>query len=1448
MKPKNSIRYRNQTLPRQIRLSGTPTLLLTLSMICVAVSSARASVKAYEGFGNAVNNVTLNGYSGTSAESGFSGLWVTTGGTITMRTPPSFGNQVAVSAGVFPDTVGGAQHVVRTGGFNVANASRAMTSAVDLSVDGTHFMSFFAAASGFDFVAQIGLSNATHELMFGQAYNGNRGLTGYFGTNGTSVVTNVANLNLGGFNWADRNAYFVIEFTKTNSGTTNNLAYTIKAYDFGNTVPGSIATAQQTRTGALTGVTGSFTNLKLKMDGTVEVDEIRLGQTLDDVTTGGDTDGDGMPDLWETANGLNPAVNDAALDADSNGGADGLTNLQELLAGTNPQASDTDGDSLNDGAEVTGSGNLFAPGTPTNPLLPDSDGDKASDAEEINGTLNTSFSNAPSNPNAADTDADGAKDYKELVYHSNPNDSGNLPTPALFYLIDNTLLNGSFETKNGGTAIGTTKITSWDAVGNDIDNWTQLAGPANDSGVEGNASHGTRAGYFQSGNSAYNLTTNVAAAGAVYACTWKQRNGGGNTISVKLVYKNASNVIVEIPESLATTNTTGGVGDLVFRIPAGSPAIGLPIGISMGSTGAWIDVDEVALNIAATGDDDGDGMPNLWETANGLDPNSNAGVNGAAGDLDNDGLTNSQEFTAGTKPNLADTDGDGLNDGPETTGSLNIAYSNEPTNPLDNDSDDDGLLDGAEIAGTPATSPNLADTDGDGWNDRLEGVYGSNPTSSASVPELHELIGLNKRNGSFELLNGVVNPAKASHWDTDPDGDVDNWTVWSEQSTAENDSGTEGNPKHGYLQNGNAVRNMTPYTAKAGEAIRLTYDRLSGGALNAYLIIDASDLSLGFLQIPTSAVQLTSSTGAKEMIFTIPVGSLAVGRKIGVAFKSAGGWEAVDNVKLAVVDVDSDSDGLSDFWEDRYFGNNDENPTASELLVATGTDDNDSDTFSNADEQAAGSNPNILASTPTDIDGDGLADVWEFANFGGLSNPLGVPSADPDGDCDTNLIEFTRDTNPTSKLSFYSSTADTVPDSWKVKFALALGTTGATDTDGDLLTNEGEFIQNTNPTLGDTDGDGRSDGDEVNGGSGPVAIITNPLVADTDGDTLSDGLEVNTHGTNPNMKDTDSDGYQDNVEVTAGSNPLIAASTPVTITGATVLIDTLHNNGSFELLGGVSGSLVKVYHWDVDAGGDVDNWSVWNAAVGGPSTAEDNAGTQISGGATAGARIGFLQGNNAAYNMTAHTVAVGDVFTFTWDHTLRDSSHTVSLVYNNGGTITTLATSAVTSTTVGNGKGGTYTVLAGDQAIGKTIGLGILNNNSNYPEVDNFVLSVVGAANPDSDGDGMADSWETTYFGGLGQTATGDFDNDGSDNLAEFRLGLIPNSGTSRFAATHSSGGLIQWPSVTGVTFRIERSTSLDSGTWTTLDAAFPGTAGTTSYTDPAPPVGKAFYRIGLNP
>ena len=53
----------------------------------------------------------------------------------------------------------------------------------------------------------------------------------------------------------------------------------------------------------------------------------------------------------------------------------------------------------------------------------------------------------------------------------------------------------------------------------------------------------------------------------------------------------------------------------------------------------------------------------------------------------------------------------------------------------------------------------------------------------------------------------------------------------------------------------------------------------------------------------------------------------------------------------------------------------------------------------------------------------------------------------------------------------------------------------------------------------------------------------------------------------------------------------------------------------------------------------------------------------------------------------------------------------------------------------------------------------------------------------DSDGDGMNDSWEQTHFGGLGQTADGDYDQDGDTNLTEFEEGTLPASITSNSGA-----------------------------------------------------------------
>ena len=130
----------------------------------------------------------------------------------------------------------------------------------------------------------------------------------------------------------------------------------------------------------------------------------------------------------------------------------------------------------------------------------------------------------------------------------------------------------------------------------------------------------------------------------------------------------------------------------------------------------------VFLSSFATLDSDGDGMPDAYEIANGLNPYDPSDANI---DSDNDGLTNLQEYLLGTNPRVADTDGDGLNDGDEVR---------LGTNPLVADTDGDGLSDGDEVR--LGTNPLVADTDGDGIPDGIEVKLGLNPL----VPDITTVV------------------------------------------------------------------------------------------------------------------------------------------------------------------------------------------------------------------------------------------------------------------------------------------------------------------------------------------------------------------------------------------------------------------------------------------------------------------------------------------------------------------------------------------------------------------------------------------------------------------------------------------------------------------------------------------------------------------------------------
>ena len=137
-----------------------------------------------------------------------------------------------------------------------------------------------------------------------------------------------------------------------------------------------------------------------------------------------DTDGDGMPDTFEVENGLNPNVNDAALDKDG----DGLTNLQDFQRGTRADTADTDSDGFSDKVE-TGTGTwVSANDTGTNPIDADTDDDSLADGAETNTGTFVSSTNAGCNPFVPDTDSDGTSDGAEVILTSNPNVANPRPT------------------------------------------------------------------------------------------------------------------------------------------------------------------------------------------------------------------------------------------------------------------------------------------------------------------------------------------------------------------------------------------------------------------------------------------------------------------------------------------------------------------------------------------------------------------------------------------------------------------------------------------------------------------------------------------------------------------------------------------------------------------------------------------------------------------------------------------------------------------------------------------------------------------------------------------------------------------------------------------------------------------------------------------------------------
>jgi len=227
--------------------------------------------------------------------------------------------------------------------------------------------------------------------------------------------------------------------------------------------------------------------------------------------------------------------------------------------------------------------------------------------------------------------------------------------------------------------------------------------------------------------------------------------------------------------------------------------------------------------------------------------------------------------------------------------------------------------------------------------------------------------------------------------------------------------------------------------------------------------------------------------------------------------------------------TDLDGDGIEDDLEGLVAGANpnkpdtdfDRLPDAWELEYGFDPDGNDTngdpdgDGLTNQQEYVWGTSP-----INPDSDGDGLSDAVEVGNL-----YIRPDLVDSDGDGMTDYDEVAQDGDTAN----YTPGTDTdpwdpdtddddLPDGWEYGHGMdPLDNADLIlDNDTDGLTNWQEYYYGTLPENIDTDGDGINDLEEI------TLTLTNPWLADTDGDGIPDKWELD-NGTDPLVQDSDQD-------------------------------------------------------------------------------------------------------------------------------------------------------------------------------------------------------------------------------------------------------------------------------------------------------------------------------------
>ncbi|MCW1885353.1 LamG domain-containing protein [Luteolibacter flavescens] len=593
---------------------------------------------------------------------------------------------------------------------------------------------------------------------------------------------------------------------------------------------------------------------------------------------------------------------------------------------------------------------------------------------------------------------------------------------------------------------------------------------------------------------------------------------------------------------------------------------------------------------------------------------------------------------------------------------------------------------------------------------------------------------------------------------------------------------------------------------------------------------------------------------------------------------------------LTRISSDTDGDGLPDAWEMTHF----------QSLALGATDDPDGDRANNLLEYQSGTNP-MLASSYPDADGDGLNDGWELYYFNNLAQ---TADGDADGDHNTNLAEQTADTEPNNAFSFPDTDGDGLNDGWEVFHfgSLAAGIPSA-DPDGDLFDNEEEMWSGTNPmdqiSSPDTDndflGDGLPDGWEVKyfrvgNETLAEAIARQDANGDPDGDGVNNRLEFRA-GTDPTSAASAETtlGYWRFEEMTAGevpaggnnqylyptsiqdssvygnhmmawadySRPNYTAVVPAATVPGTGASNTAslffqrNNNGVYYIeaifstptanLGGGVATLrnYPFTGFTVEASFNTNltgQWQVPVCKLGNPVGGQPPFSIKID--TTNKLRAGLVDGSGVAREI----IGTSTIAANSWYSTAVTATATeLKLWLKKPGDAAYVLEGTVAIS------GAWHVPATGPLDSAWNIGQGMWNGGATDPFQGNIdEVRISAAALPETEflfhEDGSPfQLWAAANIPDAGMRGeTADPDGDGTSNLAEYRLGLNPMSGSSFFAG-HLSGSTITWPAANGLQFTIQRSTTL--GAWDTITTVTAiGATGT--WTDPAPPAGRAFYRI----